>query len=121
MKGNQHLPNKQVISNNSFSYRSRSNSRDRLNNSRHRGPNKSSHLNSKPYYGNSNFKPPSFNRDGNCSRRPFSRKRLHNVRNYINSLLDQGQTDDTMSNTENTATQNVSEENLLEQQIMISS
>ena len=45
MKGNRNLPNKQVKSNNmtgkplSFSYRSRSKSRDRLDNSRHRSPN----------------------------------------------------------------------------------
>ena len=122
-----------------FSYRSRNKSRDRRHNSRHRSPNKFSQLNSKPYYGNNNFKPPSrngspyprtsynqhkpnfnknytnstnsrpqspsYNRDGNRSRRPFSRNRLHNVRNYINSLLDQEQTDDTMSTTENTETQ----------------
>ena len=61
MKGNQNLPNKQVTSNNMtgkplpFSYRSRSNSRDRRDNSRHRSPTKSSPSNSKPYYGNSNF------------------------------------------------------------------
>ena len=65
MKGNQNLPNRQVTSNNMtgkplpFSYRSRSNSRENINNSRHRSPHKFSQNNSKPYYGNSNFKPPS--------------------------------------------------------------
>ena len=54
MKSTQNFPNKQVTSNNmtgkplSFSYRSQSNSRDRLDNSRLRSPNKSSNLNSKP-------------------------------------------------------------------------
>ena len=57
-----------------------------------------------------------YNRDGIRSRRPISRNRLRNVRNYINSLLDQEQTDDTMSNTENCETQKVSEEKLLGQQ-----
>ena len=133
-----------------FSYRSRSNSRHRRDYSRHRSQNKSSHLNSKPYYGSSNLKTPSrngstyprtsntqnksnyntnytysnnskpkspyYNRDGNLSPRPFSFNQLRNVRNYINSLIDQEQTDDTMSNTENAETQNVSEEILLEQQ-----
>ena len=42
--------------------------------------------------------------------------RLRNVRNYINSLLYQEQTDSTMPNTENTDTQNVFEETLLVQQ-----
>ena len=55
----------------------------------------------------------SHSRVGNCSRRPFSRNRLLNVRNYINSRLDQEQTDDTMSNTENSEIQNVSEEKIL--------
>ena len=59
---------------------------------------------------------PYHNRDGNRSRRPFSRTRLGNVRNYINILLVQEQIDDTMSNAKNTETQNVSEEKLLEQQ-----
>ena len=145
MKGNQNFPNRQVTSNNMtgkplpFPYRSRSNSRDR-NNSRHRSPHKHPQNNSKPYYGNSNFKPPSRNgspypkpnfyknttnsrpqspcnnRDGNRPRRPFSRNHLRNVRNYINALLDQEQTDDTASPTENNDSQNVSEETLLEQQ-----
>ena len=54
---NQHLPNKQDRSNNMtvkslpFSYRSRSNSRDHRDNSRHRSPNKFPHSNSKLYYG----------------------------------------------------------------------
>ena len=124
-----------------FSHRSRSNSREQRNHSRHRRPNKFSQNNSKPYYGTSNFKPPSrngshyprpnfqnnsqnnskpqsphYNRDGNRSRRPFSRNRFHNVENYINSLLDQEQTDSTTPNTEKTDTTNVSEETLLEQQ-----
>ena len=38
------------------------------------------------------------------------------MRNYINSLLDPEQSDNTASNTENTDTINVSEETLLEQQ-----
>ena len=145
MKGNQNLPNRQVTSNNMkekplpFPYRSRSNSRDR-NNSRHRSPHKHPQNNSKPYYGNSNFKPPSRNgspylktsfcknttnsrpqspynnRNGNRPQRPFSRNRLRNVRNYINALLDQEQTDDTTSHNENNDNQNVSEETILEQQ-----
>ena len=147
MKGYQNLSIKQVTSNNitgkplSFSYRSRSNSRDQRDNSRLRSPNKYSPSNTKHYYGNSNFKPPSRNRspyprsfnyqnkptyktnntfsnnsrpqsfyynpDGNRSRR---RKQLRNVKNYINSLLDQEKTDEIMSNTENAESQNVSEE-----------
>ena len=147
MRGNQNLPNRQVTSNNMsgkplpFPHCSRCNSRDQRNHSRHRSPSKLSQNNSKPYYGNSNFKPPSsngspyprpntqnnsqyksrpqsphYNRDGNRSRRPFSQNRLRDVRNYINSLLDQEQTDNTTSNTENEDTTNVSEETLLEQQ-----
>ena len=138
MKGNQNLPNKQITSNNmtgkplSFSHRSHSNSREHRNHSRHRSPNKFAQNNSKPFYGNSDFKPPSkngsphprpnfqtnsqynsrpqsphYNRDGNRSRRPFSRNRLLNVRNYINSMLDQEQSDNTTSNTENRDTTNV--------------
>ena len=67
MKGNQILPNRKVTPNNltgkplPFSHRSRSNSREHQNNSRHRSLNKFSQNNSKPYYGNSNFKPPSRN------------------------------------------------------------
>ena len=147
MKGNKNLPNRQVTSNNltskplPFSHRSRSNSREQRNHSRHRSPNKFSQKNSIPFYGNSNFKPPSrngspyprpnfqinsqyisrpqsphYNRDGNCSRQPFSRNRLRNVRKNINSLLNQEQPDNITSNTENTDTTNVSEETLLEQQ-----
>ena len=147
MKNNQNLPNRQVNSNNMtskplpFSQRSRSNSREHQN-PRHRSPNKFSQNNSKPYYGNSNFKPPNrngspcptpnfqtntqynsrpqsphYNRDGNHSRRPFSRNRLRNVSNYNNSLLDHEQSDNTTSNTENKDTTNVSEETLLEKQI----
>ena len=97
-----------------LSLRSRSNSRECRTNSRHRSPNKIQQSNSKPYYGNNNFKPPSgsdspyprlqksqntlsfnsrpqsshYNRDGNRSRRPFSRNRLRNVRKYIKSQLD---------------------------------
>ena len=82
MKGNQNLPIKQVTSNNmtgkppQFSYRSRSNSRDRRDNSRHRSPNKSPNLNSKPYYGNNNVKPPSRNgspypRSSNNQHKPY--------------------------------------------------
>ena len=65
MKGNQNLLNRQVTSNNMtgkpipFSHRSRSNSRDYRNHSRHRNPKKFSENNSKPYYANSNCKPPS--------------------------------------------------------------
>ena len=105
-----------------FSYRSRSNGREHRNKSRHIRPNRSSQNNSKPYYGNSNFKPPirndspyprpnfsnnsqhnsspespHYNRDGNRPRRPFSRNGLRNVRNHFNSLLDQEQTDNTSS------------------------
>ena len=147
MEGNQNLPNRQVTSNNmtskplTFSHRSRSNSREQRNYSRHRSPNKISQNNTKLYYGNSNFKPPSrngspyprpsfhnnsqykfrpqsphYNKDGNRSRPPFSRYRLRSVRNYINSLLDQEQTHNTTSNTENVDTTNLSKETLLEQQ-----
>ena len=92
-----------------FSYRSRSNSREQRDNSWHTSPNKSYQNTSKPYYGNSKFTPPSrngspyprpqnyqkhtsnnnnnsrdqsphYNRDGNRSRRPFSRNRLRNIR-----------------------------------------
>ena len=65
MKSNQNLPNKQFTSNKTtgkpqlFSHRSRNSSRENSINSRHRSPNKFPHPNSKPYYGNSNFKPPS--------------------------------------------------------------
>ena len=147
MKGNQNLPNRQITSNNvtgkpqPFPYCSRSNSREHRNNSRHRSPNKFPKNNSKPFYGKSNFKPPSrngspyprsnfqsntqnnsrpqspyYNRDGNCSRRPFSRNRLRNVGNYTNSLLNQEQLDNTTSNTEKAETQNTSDKTLLEQQ-----
>ena len=123
-----------------FSQRSHSNSREHRNHSRHKSQNKFLQNNSKPYYRNSNFKPPSrngsryprpnlqtnsqyksrpqsphYNFDGNRSRRPFSRNRLRNVRKYINSLLDEEQSDNTTSNTENTDTTNVSEETILEQ------
>ena len=133
MKGNQNVPNKQVTSNNMtgkplpFPHRSRSNSREHRNNSKHRRPNKFSQTNSKPYYVYSKIKPPSrsgssylrpsnfqkslndnfrtqsphCNKDRNRSRQPFSRNRLGNVRNCINSLLDQEQTDNTTSNNEN--------------------
>ena len=114
MKGNK-KPSQRVKSNNmtvkplSFSHCSRSNSREHQNNSRHRNPSKFLRNISKPYYGNSNFKPPSrncspyprpnfqtnsqynsrqsahYNQDGNRSRRLFSRNRLRNVRNYVNS------------------------------------
>ena len=147
MKGNQSLPNRQVTSNNMpgkplpFLHRSRSNSREQRNLSRHRRPNKFSQNNSKPYYGNSIFEAPSRNGspyprpnfqnkpqynsrpqsayyigDGNRSRQSFSRNRLRNVRNYNNSLLNQEQTDNTTSMTENVDPTNVSEETLLEQQ-----
>ena len=124
-----------------FAHRSRSNSREHRNHTRHRSPNNFSQNNSKPYYGNSNFKTPSrngssyprpnfqtnsqynsrpksphYNRERNRSRQPFSRNQLRNVRNYINSLLDQEQSDNTTSNTENTDAKNVSQETLLEQQ-----
>ena len=124
-----------------FSYRSRSNSREHRDNSRHRRPNKFQQNNLKSYCGNSNFKPPSrngspypkpnyqnnsqynsrpqsphYNRNSNRSRQPFTRNRLRNVGNYINSLLDQEQSDNTTSKTENTDTLNVSEETLLKQQ-----
>ena len=105
MKGNQNLPNRQVTSNDMtgkplpFSHRSRSNSREHRNHSRHRSPKIFSQKYSKPYYGNSNFKTPirngspyprpnfqtnsqhnsrpqspHCNRDGNRSRRPFLKK-----------------------------------------------
>ena len=65
IKVNQNLPNKQVTSTNMtgqplpFSHRSRSNSREHRNNSRHRSPNSFSKTNSKIYYVNSNYNPPS--------------------------------------------------------------
>ena len=59
---------------------------------------------------------PNYNKNGNRSRRQLSRMRLCNVRNYVNSLLHQEQTYDTVSSTENTETQDVSEEQLVEQQ-----
>ena len=68
---------------------------------------------------NSNtFRPqsPNYNRDGNRSRQPFSRNYQCNVRNYIEFFLDQEQTEDTISITEIIETQNVSEEQLLDQQ-----
>ena len=68
------------------------------------------------YSNNSTTKSPQYNSNENRPRQPFSHSRLRNVRNYINSLLNQELTDNTMSNTENTETQNVSEEQLLEQQ-----
>ena len=123
-----------------FSHRSRSNSREHRNQSRHRSPNKFSQNDIKPNFGNNIFKPPigngspyprpifqtnyqynsrpqslHYNRDGNRSRRPFSRNRLRNVRIYIISLLDQEQPDNNTPNTENTDTTNVSKETLLEQ------
>ena len=150
MKCKQNLPNRQVTLNNMtgkplpFPRRSRSNSREHRNHSRHRSPNKSSQNSSEPYYGNSNFKPPSrngspyprpnfqtnsqynsrpqspqFNRDGNRSRQPFSRNRLRIVRNYFNSLLDQEQSDNTTSNTENTDTTNVEQIQTLPEQQFI--
>ena len=125
-----------------FSHRSRSSSGNHRNNSRLRSPNDFSKTDSKPYCRKSNFKPPSrggsphprasysqnnsnnnfrpqsphYNRDGNLSRQPISRNRPRYVRNYINPLFDQKQTDNTTPNTENTETQDVSEETLLEQQ-----
>ena len=69
------------------------------------------------YSTSSRQKSPNYNRDGNRSRQLFSRNRHRNVRNYINSLFDQGQTDHTMSHKENTETQKVSEEQLWEQQL----
>ena len=67
MKGNQNPANIQVTSKNMiskplpFSNRSRGNSSEPRNHSRHRIPNKLSQINPKPYYGNGNFKPPSRN------------------------------------------------------------
>ena len=156
MKGKQNHPNKQVTSNSMtgkplpFSHCSRSNRRENRYTSRHRSPSKSSHSNSKPYYDNSNFKPPSrngspyqrlsnyqkkssynthnacsnnsrpqslfYNRDGNRPRRPFSHNPLGSMKNCINSILDQAQTDDTVSITENTETQNVLEEQILKKE-----
>ena len=60
---------------------------------------------------------PIYSIDNNRSRQHFSRNCLRNLQNYINSLLDPEQTDDTTSNTEHMETQSVSEEQLLEQQI----
>ena len=69
----------------------------------------------KNYISNSRTQSPNYRRSDNCSRRLFSKKCLRYVRNQINSLLDQEQTDDTLSQPETTETQNVSEEKLLEQ------
>ena len=86
MKGDQNLPNRQVTSNNvtgkplPFSHLSRSNSREHRNNSRHRGPNKFSETNSKPYYGNSNFKP--LNRNGS----PYPRSNFQKI--ILTKILD---------------------------------
>ena len=92
--------------------------------SRHGSPyTRSSNYQNKPTYNtnnthsnNSRPQSPHYNRDGNRSRRPFSRNQLRNVTHYINSFLDQEPTDDTMSNTGNGETQDVSGEKLLEQQ-----
>ena len=65
---------------------------------------------------NSRPQSPYNNRDGNRHRRLFSRNRIRNVRNNINTLLDLEQMDNTTSHTETTDKQNVSEETLLEQQ-----
>ena len=84
MKENQNLPNRQVTSNNMtgkplpFSYRSRSNSRENRNKSRHRSPYKFSQINSKPYYGNSYFKPPS--RNGSLYPKPNSNNNINTSR-----------------------------------------
>ena len=67
MKGNQNLPNRQFTSNImtikplTYSHCSRSDSREQINHSRHRIPNKFLQSNSKLYYGNSDFKPQSRN------------------------------------------------------------
>ena len=58
------------------------------------------------YSNNSWLQSPHYDRDGNRSRRPFSRNCLCNVTNYINLLLGKEQTDDTMSNTKNAETRN---------------
>ena len=132
-----------------LTYRLRSKSRDNRNVYRYRCSNKSFSSNSKLYFLNTKFRPPSssgspyiktenyqnikpnygsnysnnskaqpsnYNRDGNCSRRPFSRNCGRNVRNFINSLLDKEKTDDTTSHTEHTENQSVSEEHFQEEQ-----
>ena len=82
MKGNQNLPNKQVASNNMtgkplpFSHRSRSNSREQRNHSRHKIPKKFSRIDSKPYYGSSYFKPS--NKNGS----PYPRQTFQNNSQY---------------------------------------
>ena len=82
MKCNQNLPNRQVSSKNMtgkplpFSHRPRSNNREHRNNSRQRRPNNFSQKNSKSYYGNSNFKPPS--RNGS----PYPRPNIQNNSQY---------------------------------------
>ena len=68
------------------------------------------------YTNNSRSQSTNYNSDGNHSQSPFSRNCLCNVRSYKNSLLDQEQMNDTTSNMEPTETQNVSEEQFLEQQ-----
>ena len=71
--------------------------------------------NIKTYSGNSRPQSPNYS-DGKCSQQPILPTRLRNVQNYIISLLEQEQTDETSSNTEQTETQNVSQEQFLEQQ-----
>ena len=73
--------------------------------------------NNNTYSNNSRQQSPHYNRNGDCSRRPFSRNRLRNVRNCINSLLDQKQTENKMSSTEHTELQKASQEQILEQQL----
>ena len=110
-----------------FPYRSRSNSKETRGTSRYTSPDRPS----SSIYGNIIFKPtsrtgspyspkyipqsPKYKRNGNRSQRPLSRNCPRNVRNFINSLLDQEQTGNTASNTEHMETQKVPEEQFIEQ------
>ena len=69
---------------------------------------KSNYNTHKTLSNNSRLQSPHCNRDGNRPRRPLFCNQFHNMRNKINSLLDQAQTEDTMSNTVNTETQSIS-------------
>ena len=63
--------------------------------------------NNNNYTNNSRPQSPNYNRDSNRSRRPFCCNCLRNVRNYIQSLLDQERTDDTTTSIEHMETQSV--------------
>ena len=78
--------------------------------------NNKTNYNNNNYPSNSRTQSPNYNRDENHPRQPFSRFYLKNLPNCINSLLAREQTDDKTSNNQQTETQNVSKEQVLEQQ-----